>query len=264
MIGDAEQYAVAAALMARDIGFPSRVVFGFDPASDRVTGNDVTAWIEVNTAQYGWVGIDPTPPLRDIPEEIPDETSQVSRPPTVVTPPVVESDRLDRQTTPDSEQELPDDLDPVLQIVLAVLRVLGWLALAAAIVMAPFLVIIAAKVRRRRLRRSAATAIDRISGGWQEFEDAVVDHGLSPVASATRSEVATIVGGTQSQVLAAVADRAIFSPDDPPESDVEHVWNAVEDLRFALDDGLTRWQRLKARISLRSLGGYSVRKLFKR
>ena len=29
-------------------------------------------------------------------------------------------------------------------------------------------------------------------------------------------------------------------------------------------EGLTRWQRLKARISLRSLGGYSVRDLFKR
>ena len=32
----------------------------------------------------------------------------------------------------------------------------------------------------------------------------------------------------------------------------------------SLDEGLTRWQRLKARISLRSLGGYSVRDLFKR
>lgn len=264
MIGDAEQYAVAAALMARDIGFPARVVFGFDPSSEAVTGADVTAWIEVSTAQYGWVAIDPVPPVREIPEEISDETSQVSRPPTVVTPPVVESDPLDRQTTPDSEQELPADLDPVLQALLAVLRVLGWLVVAAAIIVAPFLVIIAAKVRRRRLRRKAPTAIQRISGGWQEFEDAVVDHGLSPAASATRSEVASIAGGMQSQVLAAVADRAIFSPDEPPESDVDSVWHAVDELRGSLGHGLTRWQRLKARISLRSLGGYSVRKLFKR
>lgn len=264
MIGDAEQYAVAAALMARDIGYPSRVVFGFDPSSDRVTGSDVTAWIEVSTAQFGWVSIDPVPPVREIPEELPDETSQVSRPPTIVTPPVVESERLDRQTAPDSEQELPADLDPVLQALLAVLRVLGWLAVVAAIVVAPFLVIIAAKVRRRRLRRTAPTAIERISGGWQEFEDAVVDHGLSPAASATRSEVASIAGGVRSQVLAAVADRAIFSPDEPPESDVESVWHAVDELRGSLGHGLTRWQRLKAGISLRSLGGYSVRKLFKR
>lgn len=264
MIGDAEQYAVAAALMARDLGFPSRVVFGFDPSGDRVTGSDVSAWIEVNSAQYGWVAIDPTPPVRDIPDEIPEENSQVSRPPTIVPPPVVESDRIDRQTTPDSEQELPADLDPVLQGVFAALRVLGWMALVAAIVVAPFLVIIAAKLRRRRLRRRAATPIEQISGGWQEFEDAVVDHGLSPAASATRSEVAHIVGGTQSQVLAAVADRAIFSPDEPQASDVESVWRAVDELHASLGSGLSRWQRLKARISLRSLGGYSVRKLFKR
>ena len=31
MIGDAEQYAVAAAIMVRQLGFPVRVVFGFAP-----------------------------------------------------------------------------------------------------------------------------------------------------------------------------------------------------------------------------------------
>ncbi len=264
MIGDAEQYAVAAALMARDLGFPSRVVFGFDPSGERVTGSDVSAWIEISTSQFGWVAIDPTPPPREIPDEIPDESSQVSRPPTVVTPPEVETDNSDRQQTPDSEQDQPADLDPVLQGVLAALRVLAWVALAAAVIAAPFLVIIAAKVRRRRLRRRAPTAIERISGGWQEFEDAVVDHGLSPAASATRSEVASIAGGMQSQVLAAVADRAVFSPDEPPEHDAESVWRAVDELHSSLDNGLTWWQRLKARISLRSLGGYSVRKFFTR
>ena len=38
MIGDAEQYAVAAALMARQLGFPARVVFGFAPAGRRRPG----------------------------------------------------------------------------------------------------------------------------------------------------------------------------------------------------------------------------------
>jgi transglutaminase-like putative cysteine protease len=264
MIGDAEQYAVTAALMANDLGFPARVVMGFVPKTDAVVGRDVSAWIEVNTVKYGWVTIDPTPPARPIPDEVPQDTNQVARPPTIVPPPVVDLERIDRQTTPDSEQELPADLDPVLQALLFVLRVVGWIALGAAIVVAPFLVIIAAKVRRRRLRRRGPTVIAKISGGWQEFEDAVVDHGLSPAASATRSEVAAIAGGTQSQVLAAVADRAIFSPDDPQTTDAEAVWRAVDELRVTLDDGLTRWQRFKARISLRSLGGYSVRNLFKR
>jgi len=264
MIGDAEQYAVAAALMAGDLGFPSRVVVGFVPTSTSVLGDDVSAWIEVNTAQYGWVTIDPTPPTREIPEELPEDRVRIARPQTIVPPPVIENERLDRQDTPDSEQEVPDEIDPVLEILLAVLRVLGWVALAVAIVIAPFLVVIAAKVRRRRLRRRAPDTTDRISGGWQEFEDAVVDHGLSPSASATRSEVAAIAGGVQSQVLAAVADRAVFAPDPPETSDADSVWRAVDELRTSLDAGLTRWQRLRARISLRSLGGYSVKRLFSR
>ena len=263
MIGDAEQYAVTAALMADDLGFPSRVVMGFAPTSGEVTGSDVSAWIEVNTAQYGWVTIDPTPEVRDIPVEDPEENAQVARPQTIVPPPVVESERVDRQTTPDSQQELPPDLNPVIQALLAVARGVGIGLLVLAIVLAPFVLVVAAKIRRRRLRRRAPNALDRISGGWQEFEDSVVDHGLSPAASATRSEVAAIAGGVQSQVLAAVADRAIFAPDDPAESDADSVWRAVDELQASLDTGLTRWQRLRARISLRSLGGYSVSRLFR-
>ncbi len=264
MIGDAEQYAVVAALMADQLGFPARVVVGYLPQDSTVRGADVSAWIEVNTAQFGWVAIDPTPPVREIPEEPPVDTAVVARPPTIVPPPVVNTERIDRQTTPESEQDLPPNLDPVVQAVLAVLRVMGWALVGFAIVLSPFLVIIAAKVRRRRLRRRASTVIEQISGGWQEFEDAVVDHGLSPAASATRSEVASIAGGVQSEVLAAVADRANFSPDEPQSTDADNVWRAVADLHRFLDARLTRWQRLKVRISLRSLGGYSVRNLFKR
>jgi hypothetical protein len=265
MIGDAEQYAVAAALMAEDIGFPSRVVFGFVPkaGSDSITGSDVSAWIEVDTAQYGWVTIDPTPQERPIPDELPEDNTQVSRPQTIVPPPLTESDQFNRQPTPDTQQDLPPDLNPVLQFVLGVLRVAAWVLVVIAIVLAPFIVIIAAKLRRRRLRRKAPNVIDKISGGWHEFRDSVVDHGLSPAASATRSEVASIAGGVQSQVLAAIADRAVFSPGEPDAAEADSVWRAVDELEAALDEGLTRWQRIRVRVSLRSLGGYSVRTLFR-
>ncbi|MDF1480027.1 transglutaminaseTgpA domain-containing protein [Leifsonia sp. H3M29-4] len=264
MIGDAEQYAVAAALMATELGFPARVVMGFVPTGAQVHGADVSAWIEVNTAEHGWVTIDPNPPVREIPEELPEDNAQVARPQTIVPPTVIEEENLDRQTTPESEQELPPDLSPLLQALLVVARVAGWTLLVVAIVLAPFIVVIAAKLRRRRLRRRAATPLARISGGWQEFEDAVLDHGLEPTPAATRSEVASVIGGDRPQVLAAVADRAVFAPGEPSADDAENVWRAVDELRAALDEPLTRWQRIKARISVRSLGGYSVRKLFKR
>ncbi|MEP6844309.1 MAG: transglutaminase-like domain-containing protein, partial [Pseudolysinimonas sp.] len=268
MIGDAEQYSVAAALMARQLGFPSRVVFGFAPQGSAgtldVTGADVSAWIEVNTAQYGWVSIDPNPPARPIPDEQPQDPTKIARPQSVVPPPVDKADSKKDQTTPDSSQSEPNTLDPVLAIVLQVLSVVGFLLLIGLILAGPFLVIIAAKLRRRRIRQRAASALQRIRGGWDEFADVVLDHGLQTPPAATRSEVAGVVGTLPSRVLAAVADRAVFAPGDADPADADRVWDAVGELRTSLDLGLNRRQRLKALISLRSLGGYSVRGLFRR
>jgi transglutaminase-like putative cysteine protease len=264
MIGDAEQYAVAAALMARQLGFPARVVFGFAPENGVVRGDDVTAWIEVDTAQHGWVTIDPVPEDRPIPEEEPEEDSQVARPPSIVPPPPDRPDPQAEQNAPDSTQDDPDVLDPVLAVLLAIARVVGAGLLALAVLLAPFAVVVAAKARRRRLRRTAPTVVQRISGGWDEFADAVIDHGYDAPPAATRSELAAVAGGLPSRVLAAVADRAVFAPERAEELDADRVWDAVAELRASLDLGLTRRQRLRALVSLRSLGAYSVRSLLRR
>jgi len=267
MIGDAEQYAVAGALMARQLGFPARVVFGFVPesagATTRVHGSDVTAWIEVDTAEYGWVTLDPVPEDRPIPDELPEDPTQVARPQSIVPPPPDRPDAAQDQSTPDSEQDEPDTLDPVLQAILAALRVAGLVVGVAGVLTAPFLLIIVAKLRRRRLRRTAPDTLQRIRGGWDEFADTVIDHGYAPPSSATRSELASVVGTLPSRVLAAVADRAVFAPDDPQPEDADHVWDAVGELRAVLDGNVNRRGRIKALVSLRSLGGYSVRNLIK-
>src|SRR5690554_1803556 len=270
MIGDAEQYAVTAALMAGELGFPARVVLGFAPdgASETgvttVRGEDVSAWIEVNTSRYGWVAFDPNPPPRDIPEEEPEDPTQVARPQSPVQPPPTEPEFDDERLQPDSTQEEPELPNQFLEILLAVAQVAAFTLLAAAIVLAPFLLIALAKLRRRSLRRRAKSPISRVSGGWMEFEDAVIDHGYDPPPSPTRTEVARTVGGTRSLVLASVADRAVFSPENTQAAEADKVWRAVDELREALGQGRTRWQRIKALVSVRSLGGYSVKRLFRR
>lgn len=268
MIGDAEQYSVAAALMARQLGFPARVVFGFVPQGSAptldVTGADVSAWIEVDTTEYGWVTIDPNPAARPIPDEQPQDPTKIARPQTIVPPPSDKTATKETQTTSDTSQNEPNALDPVLVVILQVLQVSGIVVLVVLILAAPFLLIIAAKLRRRRIRRRSSSALQRIRGGWDEFEDAVVDHGLQPPPSATRSEVAGVVGTLPSRVLAAVTDRAVFAPDEVDPTDAERVWDAVAELRASLDDPLTRWRRLRALVSLRSLDRYSGRGLFRR
>jgi hypothetical protein len=265
MVGDAEQYATAAALMADELGFPSRVVMGFVPDADEladatgpvpVRGGDVTAWIEVDTAQAGWVALDPVPAERPIPEDVVQDPSEVSRPESVVQPPPQEPQVRDDQTPPQSEQEDPDTVPAWLAVLLVVVRVIGWTALVTGVVAAPFLAVVAVKLRRRRARRRAPDTVRRITGGWREFEDAVVDHGIETPRSGTRSEVAQAVGGARPAVLARVADRAVFAPTPPPAEDADRVWAALAEMRRSLDADLTRWQRAKAAVSLRSLRGY--------
>ncbi|HEX4401371.1 MAG TPA: transglutaminase domain-containing protein [Galbitalea sp.] len=274
MIGDGEQYSVTAALMARELGFPARVVMGFvpettGPGTAEIRGKDVAAWIEVDTAQQGWVTVDPNPKVRPIPVVPPKDPNQVAQPETVVPPPATLLNPTDPQPVPDTQQHSTPPPNAFLLGLLAVLEATGWSVLVLAILLSPFIVILIAKSRRRRIRRRAPTPLAQISGGWQEFEDSVLDHGIEPPLAATRSEVAITVGGSRTAVLAAVADRATFGPGDPDQSEAELVWRSVNELTVALDAGRTRWQRLTARISLRSLrsgpgSGVSVSSLFKR
>lgn len=259
MIGDEEQYAVTAAIMARELGFPARVVVGFLPSEapaagvTTLTGADISAWIEVDTAQWGWVTIDPNPAVRDIPDEVPEVPTQVARPQSPVQPPVEDQDVAEDQQPPDTRRDDTQPADPFLAVLLAVAQIAGWVLLAAAVIVSPLLAIIAAKVRRRRRRRRAGTPLDRISGGWREFEDAAVDHGITPPPAPTRSEFAGVVGGTTPVLLAAATDRAVFSPTGPDTAEADRVWSAVDEVRRSLDAGLTRRQRIAARISLASL-----------
>ncbi|NHB85256.1 transglutaminase domain-containing protein [Tessaracoccus sp. HDW20] len=65
MVGDHEQYAVAMALMARELGIPARVVYGYRVgATQTITGSQVGAWTEVFLDGLGWVMFDPPLPRR--------------------------------------------------------------------------------------------------------------------------------------------------------------------------------------------------------
>ena len=270
MLGDAEQYSVAAALLARRLGFPARVVVGFAPQQRGtaengatpvvVRGADVSAWIEVQTASDGWVTIDPTPAVRDVPEKQPDRPQIVSRPQTVV-PPLVPSVTEQRDpATPENTLETPPaPLSPLMALLVTVLTFAGWTLLAALVVAGPFLFVILAKARRRRLRRGRGGALDRVRGGWREFADTAADFGIDVPVGATRLELAEAVGGEPPVAAAVAVDRAVFAPGLPSDAVADQIWSMVGDLRAALAAGRTRRDRLRALISLRSFARYAGR-----
>ncbi len=269
MVGDAEQYSAAAALMADQLGFPARVVLGFRSESSTggsttFRGSDITSLIEVDTAQFGWVTLDPNPAPRTIPDQTKQDPNQVSRPRSVIPPPQQQQDPQVDQTQPQSKQDNPAEQPAWLGVLLGVVRIAAWVLLVAGIGMAPFLTVVAVKARRRLRRRRDRDPVRRVTSGWREFEDAVVDHGIDTPASATRSEVAAAVGGRRPAVLARVVDRSVFSPDEADPADADRVWKAVGEMRVQLDSRLTRWERFKAAVSTRSLRRYHGRKASKR
>ncbi|GAA1059661.1 transglutaminase family protein [Agromyces bracchium] len=267
MVGDGEQYAVAAAMLARSIGFPTRVVVGYLPAADDREGvpsgdvvfrsADLQAWIEVQVEDGAWIAIDPNPEVRPIPERQPDEPTVVSRPQSALPPPEDPTPVDDLAAEPDSGSEDPDRGNAWIDAVLAVLRVAGLVLAALALLASPFLAVIAAKTRRRRLRRGAPTPEERIEGGWEEFADQATDYGYPMPQTATRAEQAAVVGGLGPAVLASVVDRAVFGPDGPGDGDDERVWAAVEELQRRMDEPRSWLERARARVSLGSLGGYA-------
>jgi hypothetical protein len=271
VVGDQEQYAVAAALIAQELGFPARVVLGFtaggDAGSSPATGSgagdasgtttfrgsDVTARIEVDTAQWGWVTLNPNPAVRAIPDEQEQTPKPVTRPETVVPPPPADQQDQDQQTPPQTDRKAPPTQPFWLTVLLAVLPwALGVLAVIA-VVLAPFaLVVLRKRVRRRRRRRASDPRV-RIVGAWDEYRDALLDRGHDVPRAATRREVAAAAPGDGASGLAALADRAVFGPSAADGHTADRMWEATDSAIGALTTGRTRRERIRTAVSLRSL-----------
>lgn len=263
MIGDDEQYAVAFALMANQVGIPARVVIGFYPpegtdlgTSYDVTGSDVHVWAEVAFEGIGWVPVDP------VPEE--DRTPENEDLPPVREP---EPQILQPQPPPEDPAELPpsiptddravDDSSFDASTVLGFLVVLA-LSIAVVVTLAsPILIILMLKVRRRQRRRFARDTRERFSGGWDELADLATDYGVPVPIRGTRLERARAVDDSVPDVgaveLAVHADRGIWGPDRPTRGAARRFWSEVEASLSTLHGSHRRGERWRATLSLRSL-----------
>jgi transglutaminase-like putative cysteine protease len=255
MVGDGEQYAVAAALMADQLGFPSRVVLGFLPKAGGgpVVGSDVQAWIEVDYAGLGWVPIDVTPDYRDIPVRKPDETQQVAKPEVVVPPPPAADDEAIEPHRPDAAEDQQNKPDTDWALFWSIARGVGIGLVIAAVVLAPFLTILVAKFGRRRRRKRAPDPVRRIAGAWDDVVDTATDYGYRIPVGATRVEVAELVDKDAVLVLAQTADEAVFGRDRMSEAVADRYWQQFDALRDDWSRDYTRWERIKAALALTSL-----------
>ncbi|WP_345801518.1 transglutaminase-like domain-containing protein [Microbacterium sp. AZCO] len=262
-VGDDEQFAVAVALIARELGFPSRVVVGARltssdadlPACDAgvCRARDLSAWTEVQDASGLWVPVDVTPqheasPSLDVTEQRDPENVTEVRPDSVeevVPPDPVQEDSGNDDST-------PKDTGPDLAWLWPTLRVAGIVTAILVLALGPFIAVVAAKGFRRRGRRTQGPAVARIAGGWDEYVDAAIDAGRGAPKASTRAELAAGFGTASGAALAEGADRAVFSGGVATISEAEEFWRIVDTERRGLSAEAGFWRRLRAAVSLRS------------
>ncbi|WP_062465361.1 transglutaminase domain-containing protein [Demequina soli] len=265
-VGDDEQFAVAVALLAADLGFPARVVVGVrledtdargwtPPAcTDVCRGRNMSVWTEVRSGSGDWIPVDVTP--------------QHASP---VTPTVATQRDPELPTATDPERAKPieavaaakgrsgdGEAAPTTRTGAAWFT--GWVRTAivlgcvALLLLGPFLGILVAKaVRRSRRRRGAARA--SAEGGWDEYVDVGIDAGLPPMPLATRREIAAAYATENGAALAELADRATFTAEGVEGDDARLAWRMLAEDRAELRARLGLWRRLASRLSTRSLLG---------
>lgn len=200
--GYCEQFASAMALMARTLGIPSRIVFGFAPGelATQSDGAEVTvvralnahAWVELYMLSQGWVRFDPTPRGDGI---NPATVSQLGFDPTLYLP---------APTTPETgttapfpggllnDQFFDPVADPTLGLPTAPGANLASWALAFVVLIVVMALVPALKGIRRAMRLKRLGSGDVVAG-WSELTDRLTDLGHRIGWSQTPHEVAVRV-----------------------------------------------------------------------
>ncbi|HSQ36838.1 MAG TPA: DUF3488 and transglutaminase-like domain-containing protein [Acidimicrobiia bacterium] len=216
--GYCEQFATAMAVMARQVGLPSRVVLGFAPGQllddGRVVIRDrnAHAWVELWMPTQGWVRFDPTPRAdgaslaysAELPFDIAAylEVAVPTLPGGQGGTPTTEPP-IDEPILPVPPFVPPDTGGGFPQIPAWVPITLGALALA-------FGLIPAVKWARRRYRMRALSGGD-VSAAWWEIVDRLSDLGEEPAPGATPREVAVATDQAMAP-LARVYGESIYGP----------------------------------------------------
>jgi len=276
--GDDEQFASAAALLARAAGYESRVVVGFrTPAALPIPGiaactdgtcfgSNLTAWVEISSAGSAWLPIDVTPqfknPIKTTPivvglnqnESEPGQDNATVQPPS--------------QVEPTDDQVCEENCEPQFDwagLILGILTSVAIGTLAATLVLGPPLAVILGKRRRRRNRQTAPALAERITGAWDEYVDNLVDLGERGLrrlpANETRPELlakAAVANGellnsAYASAMVRFTDFAAFAPEEPNPDYEREVWTFVDTEFAAASAKLSRYRRLRVLLSLRSI-----------
>lgn len=266
--GTREQFVTAFVLLARSLGVEARVATGFVVPPEELTAplvvdsTHATSWPEVRLADGEpgtdpWLAFDPVPPRQeqaeDEPSPPPDAQSPAAAQPPIQ-PPADDADDDEDRTTEVIDDRGRWDVIAGWAVRAAAVTSLGLLPLAAVVG-----TILLVKWRRRRRRLRLADPVRRIRGAWANATDSLVDAGLTVRPSWTDDGIAVagshLAPGARHELrrLAAMAAAVTFGPRDDAWRMVDDATATSRSVDDAVRAGRTRWQRIRWRLSLRSL-----------
>lgn len=284
MVGDSEQYASAMALMARELGLPSRVVLGFLPknkdgeisksrtsgdskadAKTDFTGNDIEAWTEINLKGYGWVAFYPTPKETKVPNKNQDLTPPKPKD-LVRQPPVPLTDPLHDQTQARGQSALGgadvnDGSDNVLFE--RVLHVAGLVAVYGSPLWAVLLicaVILTIKAIQLAILKRRGSPRERITAGWRMIsmfarQSGVHTHGTRRDQVRQITEGLNVAPGDHAEldVLCREADWIAFSGEPAATEAPVDYWKRATAVSSRIHKNQPFLKRVRARLSLKGV-----------
>jgi transglutaminase-like putative cysteine protease len=266
--GNEQQFVTSFVLLARSLGVQARVATGFvvsdEPDSPLTIGSgDAAVWPEVEVADSGWIAFDPVPEVEQTGEVEPPVPPQAQTP-AAPQPPVEAPPDPGDASTDEPDVDAASSSSTWDEFVRWSTRV----ALVVVVVALPFVIvagtILAIKWRRRRRRLGAPAPAARVRGAWALATDALVDAGLTIRGAWTDGEIG--VAGTRVAPdsghelarLAMLSSTATFGPAQPIggvrlEDLASDATATLAQIEGAMAAERTRWERLRWRLSLRSL-----------
>ena len=261
--GTEEQFVTAFVLLARALGFDARVATGFVVPPDELRAplelrsSHAAVWPEVRLEDLGWLAFDPTPAEQSSEVEPPppppeEQTPAAAQPP--IPPPA------DRATDdPTDEVDIEGGSSTWGSIRSWAVRV----SLGGGVILLPFVIVIAGiltikGVRRRRRLRHADPA-RRIVGAWANTTDSLVDAGLTIGVAWTDARIAesaepyVVSAPHELRRLAASATAMTFGATTRAPTIADEAVASSQAIELSIREALTRWERLRWRLSLRSL-----------
>jgi transglutaminase-like putative cysteine protease len=261
--GNREQFVTAFVLLARSLGVEARVAIGYQAKQPErngklpITSADAIVWPEIGLADGTWMPFDPVPASETTKTE-PAPAPQVQTPaapqPPIARPPEPPSDSKNADSTADSSTGSGESTVAIV----ATRSALAVALIAFPIVAALGLIILVKRHRRRRRLRSPDPT-DRIRGAWAAATDDLVDAGLEFAPSSTDREIATsgelVAPDARRELhrLATLSGAATFGSPIHPELLSQDAATCLDSIDAAIGAQRTGWQRLRWRLSMRSL-----------